>query len=250
MYEAEGFEVRVETWGTAGDTLVFLPGLGCAPAEYRRGLELAARDYRLVVPDFSFRAGSPLPTSIDDYMRVVSSLCDRLAPGAPWAGHSFGGLLSLLQPGPAIACAPSVPARNALPRTFGRAVLLQLRHILGLEGRTTVPYAFRTSRDYVARAILRPRALFSITTALRDDPGDRPVRAQCAVVYLSRADALYPQREYDEYFGPRAHDGLVFREVAEGHDWPATHAARLAERIRTAMETLHGEGSGPGFPPR
>jgi len=241
MYEAEGFEVPVETWGTAGDTLVFLPGLGCAPAEYRRGLSLTARRHRIVVPDLSFRTGSALPTSIEQYLRVVSEICDQVAPAAPWAGHSFGGLLALLHPGAAIACAPSVPARNALPLTFGRAVRLQLREYVGLQGRTAVPYALRMARDYVSRALLRPKALFSITTALRDDPGARPVRARAGVVYLCRNDDLYRRHEYDAYFGPRAHPKLVIREVTEGHDWPVTHADRFAERITTAMDTLRGD---------
>jgi hypothetical protein len=239
-YEAEGFEVTVETRGTAGDTLVFLPGLGCAPIEYRRGLDLFARDNRVVVPDLSFRAASSLPTSIDQYLRVVSDVCARAAPGAPWAGHSFGGLLALLQPGPAIACAPSVPARTAFHRSLGRAVRLQLREYAGLEGRAGVPYAFRTMRDYVTRAVLGPKAIFSIMAALREDPGGRPVRAGSGVVYLCRKDEMYLQREYAAYFGERTHQGLQFHEVAEGHDWPVTHAERLAERLRSAMAMLRG----------
>ena len=237
-YEAEGLEVPVETWGSGTDTLVFLPGLGCAPQEYARGLGLAARNRRIVALDLSFRGRTDLPTSIEQYVRVVNEVCQQAAPGAPRAGHSFGGLLALLHPGPAIACAPSVPARVALPRTFARAVALQLREYAGLEGRAAVPFALRTSRDYVVRALRRPRALFSITSALNDDPGTRPARAKAAVVYLCRKDEMYRRLEYDGYFGSSYAAAYEFREVDEGHDWPVTHADRFAERIDTALEAL------------
>ncbi|MFV1986813.1 MAG: alpha/beta fold hydrolase [Gemmatimonadota bacterium] len=237
-YEAEGLEVPVETWGSGTDTLVFLPGLGCAPQEYARGLALAARKRRIVVLDLSFRGRADLPTSIEQYLRVVNGVCEQVAPGAPRAGHSFGGLLALLHPGPAIACAPSVPARVALPHTFGRAVVLQLREYVGLEGRAAVPYALRTTRDYIVKAVRSPRALFSITSALNDDPGTRPARAEAAVVYLCRRDEMYRRREYDGYFGPSSTAAYEFLEVDEGHDWPATHADRFAERIDAALESL------------
>ncbi len=239
-YEAEGFEVPVETWGSGEDTLVFLPGLGCAPEEYRRGLTEAARDRRIVVPDLSFRlrGRTTLPTSIDEYLRVVDAVCQQIAPRAPRAGHSFGGFLALLHPGPAIACAPSVPARIAFPRTLGRAVMMQLREYVGLEGRVAVPYALRTTRDYLVRAVLGPRALFSITGDLKDNPETRPARAESAVVYLCRKDGLYRRHEYDAYFGSPGHAAFEFREVEEGHDWPITHADRLAERIDSALEAL------------
>ena len=237
-YEAEGFEVPVETWGSAGDTLVFLPGLGCAPGEYRRGLEVAARDFRIVVPDFSFRTRPRLPTSIGEYFRVVSSLSDQLAPDAPWAGHSFGGLLALMHPGAAIACAPSVPARIAFPRTLGRAVQLQLREYVGLEGSSAPLYALRAARDYVGRAVSRPRALFSITAELNDHPDRHPTRCDRAVVYLSRGDALYRRSEYDAYFRNRDRCRLLLCDVEEGHDWPITHGERLAERLREAIDFL------------
>ncbi|MDX1395198.1 MAG: alpha/beta hydrolase [Gemmatimonadota bacterium] len=247
-YEAEGFEVPVETWGSAGDTLVFLPGLGCAPAEYRRGLETAARDFRIVVPDLSFRNRPRLPTSIDEYLAVVTSLTDRVAPGAPWAGHSFGGLLALIHPGPAVACAPSVPARIAFPRTVGRAVRLQLREYLGFEGRAAVPYALRTTRDYVTRAVLRPRGLFSITSALNVEPDRRPPRCERAVVYLSTEDALYRRREYEAYLRNGDRSRMVVRHVEEGHDWPITHGERLAERFDEALDLLGAEDADQNGP--
>ena len=235
--EDRGLEVPVETWGSAGSTLVFLPGLGCPPGEYRQGIELAARRHRIVMLDLSFRTAHRLPRTVSDYYELVSGVTGAIAPGAPWCGHSFGALLALMRPGPAIAFAPSVPARIAFPRTVGRAARQQVREYLGFEGPAARRYAARILRDYALTAVRRPRSLFSITNDLRAEPSDYPFRSTNAVVYLSRNDDLYRQREYDEYFATAQRSPRV-REVPEGHDWPITHPRLLGERIPRAMEIL------------
>jgi len=241
-YEAEGLEVPVETWGSTGETLVFLPGLGAPPREYRPGLEEISARYRVIVPDLSYRRRRPLPRSIDEYLKIVSAVCDPLAGGAPWAGHSFGGLLALLRPAPAIACAPSVPADIPLPATVWRAAKMQVREYLGLEGRAARTYAARILADYLLTTATRPRSLFPVTRSLRTDPRVWPVRSPRSIVFLCDKDDLYRDSEYDDYFVGDV-PGLELRRVREGHDWPITHPRLLADRMHEAM-TAFRETSG------
>jgi len=218
---------------------VFLPGLGVDPREYRGGFNLLADDFRIVVPNLSFRGARALPQSIEDYLAFVTGLAEDLAPDAIWAGHSFGALLALLGPAPAIACAPSVPAEVALPRMFARAIRLQLREYLGFAGRAAIAYAARTTIEYLSTAALRPRSLFSITGALNAAPRERSPRCPDAVVYLSKRDELYRPEEYDAYFGAALSCRLQLIEVMDGHDWPITRPARVAERVHEAVSSLH-----------
>ncbi len=238
-YEARGLEVPVETWGSAGGTLVFLPGLGCPPAEYRPGIALAARTHRVVMLDLSFRSGHRLPRTVVDYYDLVADVCRQAAPGAAWCGHSFGAMLALMRPGPAIAFAPSVPARIAFIRTVGRAVKQQTREYLGFEGAAARTFAARILRDYLVTAIRRPRSLFPITNNLRATPATYPLRSSDAVVYLSHRDDLYRTQEYEAYFAG-AESRLDIRRVPEGHDWPITHPGVFAERVHEAMVALGG----------
>jgi len=237
-YEAAGLEAPVETWGSGGPTLVFLPGLGVDPREYGRGFELLAGEFQVIVPNLSFRGGRTLPRSINGYLSFVTALADDVAPDAIWAGHSFGALLAMLGSSPAIACAPSVPAEVALPRMFARAIRMQVREYLGFEGRTAIAYAARTMIEYVSTAALRPRSLFSITGALNSPPHERSPRCPNAVVYLSKRDELYRREEYSAYFGAALTSRFQLVEVTEGHDWPITHPERMAERIREAVSIL------------
>lgn len=251
-YEAAGLEVPVETWGSAGETLVFLTGLGCPPSEYRRGFEQLSRTHRLLVPDLSFRRRVSLPRDIETYLRVVRGVCDGLAPGAPWAGHSFGALLALLRSeGPAIACAPSVPAAVPFPVTVWRAARMQVREYLGLEGPGARAYAARILFHYVKTAVIRPRSLFPVTRALRTDPADWPVRSPRSVVFLCERDDLYRDAEYADYFAGDI-PGQEIRRVPEGHDWPITHPDLLADRLAAALETVNDRavaGAGPAGGP-
>lgn len=237
-YEARGFEVPVETWGSAADTLVFLPGLGCHPRYYRPGLERLSDRFRIVVPDLSFPTHSRLPPGAAGYLALVEDLARDLAPGAVWSGHSFGALLALLRPGPAIACAPSIPAEIPLWRTVSRALRLQLREYAGLEGRRGPGYAGRIMLDYVSTAVGRPRSLFPAVRSLERAPAELPIRAGRAVVYLCARDEMYRPSEYERYFGLHGHGGVTIEELEDGHDWPILRPARFAERLACAWERV------------
>ena len=227
----------VETWGSAGETLVFLPGLGCAPRDYRPGLEALSAELRIVVPDLSFRGLTPLPHVIDEYLTVVGAIASEMAPGAPWSGHSFGALLAMLHSGDAIALAPSIPADVSFPRTFGRALWKQTRQCVGFDGAGAIRFGWRIAADYVATAAIRPRSLFPILGDLKRTPADLPPRSRRTIVYLCRRDELYRQREYELWL-ETAERSLDVVEVPEGHDWPVTHPDAFAERILESVRTL------------
>ncbi len=239
-YEVGGREVPVETWGSSPDSLVFLGGLGVRPVYYRPGLELLSRRFRVWVPDLSFRTHRSLPSSPDEYLDLVGALARDMAPRATWVGHSFGGLLALMRRGPAIACAPSVPAEVPLSRMFGRAVWMQLREYAGLEGRIGVTYAGRIMVDYVRTAAFRPTLLFPAISALRSPPEAFPPVSREAIVYLCVKDDLYRDGEYRAYFDGPAGAGLEVVPLDDGHDWPITRPARLLDRVTEAFERLRG----------
>lgn len=237
-YVFDGREVPVETWGSSPETLVFLPGLGCHPLYYRPGLAGLAERFRVLVPDLSFRTHRTLPESPEDYLALVSSLADELAPGAVWAGHSFGALVALLREGPAIACAPSVPAPISMGRYFGRAVWLQAREYLGLEGWIGVRYAPRIMVDYLATAALRPGTLFPSVASIRGEADLwRPV-CRTGVVYLCERDELYRTCEYEAYFEGDAAPGLHIERLDDAHDWPITRPERFVRRMMEAYHRL------------
>lgn len=227
----------VETRGSAGETLVFLPGLGCAPGDYRRGLEALSTDVRIVVPDLSFRGLAPLPRAIDGYLALIEGIASAMAPGAPWSGHSFGALLAMLHPGDAIALAPSIPAEVSFPRTFWRAVRKQVRQCAGLDGLGAIGFGWRIAADYLATAAIRPRSLFPVVSDMKRAPADLPPRSRRAIVYLSRRDELYRRREYDAWLEEGPPDFEV-RRVVEGHDWPVTHPEVFAERLHESFRSL------------
>lgn len=237
-YEARGFEVPVETWGSAADTLVFLPGLGCHPRYYRPGLERLSDRFRILVPDLSFPTHSRLPAGPAAYLALVEDLARDLAPDAVWSGHSFGALLALLRPGPAIACAPSIPAEIPLWRTVSRAAWLQFREYAGLEGRRGPGYAGRIMLDYVSTAVGRPRSLFPAVRSLKRPPAELPIRTGRAVVYLCARDEMYRASEYERYFGIHGREGVTIEELEDGHDWPILRPARFAERMTYAWERV------------
>lgn len=237
----QGLEVPVEIWGSSSETLVFLPGLGAHPRYYRKGLERLAHDLRIVVPDLSFRSHRRLPSNPLGYLAIVQQIALDLAPDAVWSGHSFGGLLALMSDRPAIACAPSVPAQVSLPRMFSRALRLQLREVLGREGRNGFVYAPRIMVDYVSAALLRPGSLFPPVGSLRTAPGSYRPSTPRAVVYISARDELYREADYDSYFlstpGADVTDAGSHRPqlevitLADCHDWPSLHPERFATRL-------------------
>lgn len=241
-YEFQGLKVPVETWGCSSETLVFLPGLGCHPKHYRRGFERLAGRVRIVSPDLSFRTHERLPTGPDEYYELVRALAGELAPGAVWAGHSFGALVALRHYGPAIACAPSVPAEVGLPRMFGRAVRQQVREYLGFEGWHGATYALSVMVDYVGTSLRRPRTIFPSIAALNAPASTFEVRSREAVVYLCEKDELYRPREYRAYFGEGS-ARVRLKMIDDCHDWPITNPRGLEERITAALDELRTLGA-------
>lgn len=237
----DGLRVPVEIRGSAPEALVFLPGLGAHPRYYRQGLEGLAEDFRVVMPDLSFRTHRTLPRDVPAYLALVEALAAEFAPGAPWCGHSFGGLLALLSPGPAIACAPSVPIRVPFLVILGRAIRLQLKEYAGGEGRAGMAYAWRIMLDYVRAGIVTPRALYPVvgdTTGGFDD-SFLPA-AECAVVFLSRVDCLYRPEEYERYLDRIGTGRVQVERLRAGHDWPVTHPDLVPRLVGEAYGRLRG----------
>ncbi len=238
----DGLRVPVEIRGSASEALVFLPGLGAHPRYYRPGLERLASDFRVVMPDLSFRTHRTLPRDVTAYLALVEALAVEFAPGAPWCGHSFGGLLALLSPRPAIACAPSVPIRVPFLVILGRAIRLQLKEYTGGEGRAAIAYAWRIMLDYVRAGIVTPRALYPVVgdTTRGFDDSFMPA-AECAVVFLSRVDCLYRPAEYEGYL-ERIRAGRVrVEQLGAGHDWPVTHPDLVPRLVGEAYADLRGQ---------
>jgi pimeloyl-ACP methyl ester carboxylesterase len=231
----DGLSVPVEIWGGDGRPLVFLPGLGAHPAYYHDGLRRLARHFTVFVPDLSFRTHTALPESVAGYQAVAESLADRYAPGAPWAGHSFGGLIALLGSRVAIALSPMVPLTVSWPANVGRAVLLQLFEYLGLEGRRGPGWAWGIMCDYLRTSVRHPRCLFPAVSETLHCFGDlfRP-SAPLAHVLLARFDWLYFRREYDAFLAGIPRERIVVRRVRRGHDWPVTDPALLEREVLRA----------------
>ena len=213
-YEARGLEVPVETWGSTGGTLVFLPGLGCPPERvptrhpsWPRGRTGSSRPGPLL----SQRLGR-LPRTVHGLLRSrLRGLPARPSPPeAPWCGHSFGALLALMRPGPAIALRAHPCPRGDRVRpnrgTRGRETTDE-REYLGREG-PAGPHGTRPGsfRDYADRRRCEGPARSSRS---RTTFGPSPfgvsasVRPMRAVVYLSRRDELYRPIENTRSTSPR-----------------------------------------------
>ncbi len=249
-----GLAIPVETWGTEGRALVFLPGLGVHPSYYAAGLTVLGELHTVVLPDLSFRSHTRLRWGVDEYTRFVEALCAERAPEAVRVGHSFGGMLALLSGAPAIACSPSVPVDIRWPAAVYRAVLLQLEEYGGREGWPGVRFAARIMGDYVRTAARRPRQLFPVVNQFHRGITDRlePVTRRAHVI-LSRGDRLYRATEYTRYLKllPR---GYSLTTVDASHDWPVTRPRLFARLIMDALETVEanerqGERSEPTVGP-
>jgi pimeloyl-ACP methyl ester carboxylesterase len=241
IFDFDGLRVPVEIRGSASEALVFLPGLGSYPGYYRTGLELLSRDLTVVMPDLSFRTHRSLPRRVSSYVALIEALAGEYAPEAPWCGHSFGGLLALLSPRPAIACAPCVPIRTPFPVMVARAVHLQLTEYAGSDGLGGARYAGRILLDYVLTVFRAPRALFPIVNdTIRgfDDPF-LPI-AKCAVIYLSRSDSLYRSREYAAYFDRFENERVRLETLEVGHDWPVNRPNLVHKLVLESYTELCG----------
>jgi pimeloyl-ACP methyl ester carboxylesterase len=234
-FRFDGLRVPVEVWGDEGRPLVFLPGLGAHPVYYAAGLRRLSEHFTVFVPDLSFRTHETLPEGVAPYLALAGALGDRFAPAAPQAGHSFGGLLALMGSRPAIALSPTVPIRVGWPAKVGRAVMLQLREYLGMEGRLGPKWAWRIMCDYVRTAVSKPKCLFPAVSetlnclAHRFDPA-----APIAHVVLAQKDRLYFPHEYEAYLAAAPSGTLVIRHVRRGHDWPVTDPELLESEVLRA----------------
>ena len=128
----DGMQVPVEVYSGPDEPLLFLPGFGVHPLNYREGVEKLSRHFTVFMPDLSFRTHVELPLQVARYVAFADLLNDRYAPEAPRTGHSFGGMLALLGSRPAVALAPMIPIGVGWPTKIGRAILLQVRGLLPL----------------------------------------------------------------------------------------------------------------------
>ena len=232
----DGFTVPVEVWGAGKPPLVFLPGMGVHPQYYAEGLGRLAAHYTVFVPDLSFRTHETLPDRIHRYLDLTEAFGRQFAPEAPRVGHSFGGFLALLGTRPAVALSPTVPIRAGWTAKLGRALHLQLREYVGLEGRRGVSWAWNILKDYARTATRRPHCLFpAISETLRSVAGRFSPVAPSAHVVLAMYDSLYRDREYEAYLASASSPGIVVRHVRRGHDWPVTDPVLLEREIVRAV---------------
>jgi pimeloyl-ACP methyl ester carboxylesterase len=236
----DGMQVPVEVYAGPDRPLLFLPGFGVHPLNYREGVERLARHFTVFMPDLSFGTHTELPLHVARYQAFVELLSERHAPGAPRIGHSFGGLLALLGSRPAVALAPMIPITGGWPTKIRRAILLELREYVGLEGRRGVRWAFHITGEYIRTAALRPHCLFpSVSETLGRTPGDFLPTAPHSTLVLARHDRLYLQSEYDAYLALSDTTRIATRYVSRGHDWPVTHPDLVEREVLEALRIEH-----------
>jgi hypothetical protein len=240
----DGLRVPVEIHTGPDRPLLYLPGFGVHPRNYREGMRRLARHFTVFMPDLSFRTHRDLPDNVAAYRIFAHDFALHYAPEAPRAGHSFGGLLALLGNRPAVALAPMIPIMAGWPRKVGRAALLQAREYVGLEGARGVGWAFHIFGEYVRTAAIRPRCLFSaVSETLGRIPDEFLPAAPRSVLVLARKDRLYLQREYDAYLSRADCSCVETRFVSRGHDWPITHPALVERELLAALDGSDRRGA-------
>jgi pimeloyl-ACP methyl ester carboxylesterase len=234
-FKFDGLQVPVEIHGD-GEPVIFLPGLGVHPGYYRDGMTRLGRHFTVIVPDLSFRTHADLPAQVDRYREFAEGLAERYAPQAFRAGHSYGGFLALLGSVPAIALSPLIPLRVGLGRKFGRAVRLQLREYMGLEGRRGAGWAWSILRDYVGTAVRSPTSLFpTVSETLHCIAHTFRPTAPSAHIVLAEFDRLYLPVETESFVAGSGKEALVVRRVPRGHGWPVTHPELLEAEVLEAV---------------
>lgn len=235
-FSFDGLQVPVEIHEGPERPLLYLPGYGVHPRNYRLGMRLLAKHFTVFMPDLSFRTNAELPDEVAAYRSLVIRFATRYAPEAPRIGHSFGGLLALLGDRTAVALAPMVPIHAGWPRKIGRAALLQAREYVGLEGRRGIGWAFHIFGEYVRTAAIKPRCLFpAVSETLGGIPDELLPTAPRSVLVLARRDRLYLQREYDAYLARSEGADIETRYVSRGHDWPVTHPSLVEREVLAAL---------------
>jgi len=232
----DGMQVPVEVYAGPERPLLFLPGFGVHPLNYRAGVERLARHFTVFMPDLSFRTHAELPLHVARYLAFVELLSEQYAPEAPRTGHSFGGLLALLGPRQAVALAPMIPIEAGWPTKIGRAILLQLREYVGLDGHRGVRWAFHIFGEYVRTAVIRPHCLFpSVSELLGEIREEFIPTAPHSTLVLARHDRLYLQSEYEAYLCLSDASRIETRYVSPGHDWPVTHPELVEREVLEAL---------------
>lgn len=240
-FRFDGLRVPVEIHGK-GEPFIFLPGLGVHPRYYGEGLARLGRHFTVFVPDLSFRTHSELPAGVDTYREVAEAFAERYAPQAFRAGHSYGGFLALLGSGPAIALSPLIPLTVGWASKVGRAVRLQLREYLGLEGRRGAGWAWSIMRDYAGAALRRPASLFpTVSETLHCLAHSFRPTAPKAHIVLADFDQLYLPGEYERFLAHSGPNELVVRRVPRGHGWPVTHPGLLEDEVLAAVRSASGQ---------
>ena len=93
-------DIHVATWGTAGSRVVLVHGSAqgsrvSGTSHFSAQERLAARGWRLIVPDRPGHGRSPDPHRPDDAEADGAWVADLLEDGAHLVGHSFGGCVAL-----------------------------------------------------------------------------------------------------------------------------------------------------------
>ncbi len=243
-FRFDGMRIPVEIRGQASP-LVFLPGLGVHPAYYSDGLDRLARHFSVFAPDLSFRTHAALPEQVERYRQLAEDLAQRYAPGAARVGHSFGGFLALLGSVPAIALSPLIPLAGGWRQKVGRAVRLQLREYLGLEGHRGARWAWNIFRDYLRAAARSPACLFpTVSETLHCIAHSFRPTAPTAHVIVAEFDRLYLPGATEIFLRGLRRERLVVKRLACGHGWPVTHPALLEREVVVAVRSRRQAGEG------
>ena len=238
QFRFDGLHVPVEIHGD-GDPVIFLPGLGVHPGYYHEGMARLGRHFTVFVPDLSFRTHTDLPAGVEHYRELAEAMADRFAPEALRVGHSYGGFLALLGSAPAIALSPLIPLTVGWGTKVRRAVRLQLREYLGLEGHRGAAWAWNIMCDYLGAAVRRPASLFPIVSETLHCLAHsfRPT-APAAHIVLAEFDRLYLPGECESFLAGSKRE-VVVRRVRRGHGWPVTHPDLLEMEVLEAVRSTH-----------
>ncbi|MGD8495685.1 MAG: alpha/beta hydrolase [Gemmatimonadales bacterium] len=243
--------IPVEIRGSSSDPLLFLPGMGVHPRHYAPGLDRLSRHFTVLAPDLSFGSHSRLPAEYAGYLACVESVAARLAPDAPRAGHSLGGLLALQGDRPAVALSPLIPLPLGWAGQVWRAVRLQLRELAGLEGPRGVRWALTMLGNYAAMALTAPGKLFPALSCTHTGSAVTfHPRAPALRLVLGRFDHLYRHAEYRRFVDSVGVPRDAVRWLPHGHDWPATRPDLLeAEVLAGVREAQAARGAAGSLSP-
>lgn len=232
----DGLDIPVEIRGDHPRSLLFLPGMGVHPRHYAAGLDRLGSHLRVVTPNLSFGTHRSLPVDLDGYLECVDAIAAELAPGAPRAGHSLGGLLALLGDRTAVALSPLIPLPVTWVGQVWRAVRLQLREYAGIEGARGVRWAVAMLANYAVMALTAPSKLFpALGMTHGASMKEFKPEAPDATLVLGRFDHLYRAEEYEAYAAATGLGPDALRWLPLGHDWPVTRPDLMETEVLAAL---------------